>query len=134
MSIYDKFSINDVVSFDVYPTAILGSGYKNVKVLAILDADSARGFIDPRTMHAQVYPTLPDGTPNHFDDYSYLKVKMANGTVTAIGAPWIRSESLVVVSSTKIRITADNVPPEKHAKVVEVLANIGVTSITLEVI
>lgn len=134
MSLFDKFSINDTVNFTVYPTALLGSGYSGVKVLAILDADSASVYVDPRALHAQVYPTLPAGVPNHYDDYSYLKLKMPNGSITAVGTAWIRESSMVVVTSTKIRISASDVPPEKHSKVIEALANIGVTEVTLEIL
>ena len=44
MSVIEKMKLNATVSFDVFPSAVLGSGFTRVKVMAILDADK-EGFL-----------------------------------------------------------------------------------------
>ncbi len=79
------------VSFTVYPSSILGSSYQNVKLLAILDYQTAMSFMDVASMHANVYPLIPqaDQPANDFTSYSYLKIQFASGQIGIIGIPWI---------------------------------------------
>lgn len=126
--------LNATVSFDLYPAALLGTSLKNAKVLAILDADTARFFIDPPVMHANVFATLPPGTPNRFDGYPYVKLKLPNGTVTAIGLPWIKDETLVVATTTRVLITVDNVTPAGQNTILAALSANGFSAAKIEVI
>lgn len=103
--------LNATVSFDLYPSQLLGTGFKRAKLLAILDAATAQNWIDPIAQHANVFPTLPNGTPNKFDAYPYLKLKLASGQVTAIGLPWIKDETFVIATTRSIQITIDDVSP-----------------------
>ena len=104
-----KIHINDTVDFNVHPTAVLGSGFQRVKLLAVLDIDTASVYIDPHAMHATVYPTLPSGTPNDPSQYSYLKVQMPNGTKQVLGIPWINEGSVTKISGSRIVITIEDV-------------------------
>lgn len=121
------------VSFEFWPVAALGTGYKNAKVLAILDADTARtAGIDPVAWHANVFPTLPVGTPNKYDGYYYLKLKLANGQITAVGIPWIKDETFAEVTTKSLRLTIDNVAAADRNKVIEALAASGFTAVNVE--
>ena len=128
MSVLDKMKINDTVNFEVYPSALLGTGFKNCKVLAILDADTAKLFnIDPPALHISVYPTLPVGTPDRYDGYSYLKIRLANGNITCIGVPWIKESSITAVTYTTARIEIPNCGVTDLAKITEALIANGYT-------
>lgn len=122
-------SLNAIVSFDLHPSQLLGTGHKNVKLLAIVDADTARYWIDPVAYHANVYPTLPVGTPNKFDGYPYLKIKLSDGSVTAIGLPWIKDETFVEVTTRSMHLTIENVPAADQEKVLLALSAIGFTAV-----
>lgn len=117
--------LNAIVSFELYASSVLGSGYQGAKILAILDADSAFAYIDPPAMHANVYSSLPAGTPDAYDGYNYLKLKLASGQVTAIGIPWIKDETFAVSSTRKMQITIDNVSPADQNKVLLALSGAG---------
>lgn len=109
MQVNEYFSIDDVISFNVYPAAILGNSFTRVKVLALVDADTAKLFgIDPIALHAAIYPTLPTESKNtykKYTDYKYIKIQKSNGDITALGLPWMNMESVVVIESTTARFT-----------------------------
>lgn len=120
------------VSFEFHSAAMLGTGYKNAKLLAILDADTARQFIDPVAMHANVYPTLPPSTPDRYDGYHYLKLRLANGSIDVVGIPWIKDETFVEVTTKSMRLTVENVAPADQNKVIEALSANGFTAVKVE--
>jgi hypothetical protein len=121
-----------MVSFDFHPVAMLGTGYKNAKLLAVLDADTARQFIDPVAKHANVYPTLPVGTPDKYDGYYYLKLRLANGSIDVVGIPWIKDETFVQVTTKSMRLTVENVAAADQNKVLEALSANGFTAVKVE--
>lgn len=126
-----QLPLNATVSFDLYPSQVLGTGYKRAKILAILDAETAARWIDPIAMHANVYPTLPPGVPNRFDGYNYLKLKLASGEVTAIGIPWIKDETFVVASTSSMQLTIDSVSPADQQLILNALSANGFTAVNV---
>lgn len=125
----EQLPFNSTVSFEVYPFQILGDGFNNAKVLAIVDAETAQYWIDPVSMHAAVFPTLPQGTVNKHDGYMYVKLRLSNGQTTAIGLPWIRSESLRIINTRKLQLTIDNVTAEDEPRVLRALSANGFTAV-----
>lgn len=109
--------IGKIVSFTVYPSSIIGTLFEKVTVLAILDAESAFQFIDPISLHANVYPTLPLGTPNNYRSYAYAKVKLLDGQVTCVGLPWINEASIEIHTNTTFRFTINNRPAGDYQRV-----------------
>ena len=128
----NQVRINSVVNFEYYGAAIMGAPVRGAKVLAILDADSAAMFINPMLMHANIKPFLPTNAPSKYTDYSYLKLKLADGTVTAVGLPWVRGETWEEVSVSSMRFTVPNVPPEKQQVILRALAANGFTAVDVE--
>lgn len=138
MDVNEYFAIDDVISFNVYPSAILGSSFTRVKVLALLDAETAKLFgIDPVALHAAIYPTLPAPdkvTYKKYTDYKYIKVKLPNGTITALGLPWINMASVVVVTSATARFTVGLDTPVEADEIVALLAANGWHNVLVEMI
>lgn len=129
MAIEDLLKPKSMVSFDVYPVAILGTGYVNATVLGIIDGSTAQALgFDPEQMHVNVYPTLPPGTPNHFSDYLYVRIRLENNTTTVVGLPWIKEETITLVQFGTLYVTIGNTGPEDQARVVKALAGIGLTA------
>jgi hypothetical protein len=128
-----QIPFNGTVSFDLYPSALLGTGYKNAKVLAIVDAESCKYFgVDPQAAHVAVYPTLPAGTPNSPRQYPWLKLQLQSGNITAVGLPWIVDSSFEVVASTSMRFTVPNVAPGHQQRILDALSAIGYTAVDVE--
>lgn len=129
---FDLTDISKVVSFEVYPSAILGTTFDRVKILAFLDAASAQQFIDPATMHANVYPTLPVGVPNRFDSYTYVKLQLENGTITCLGLPWIIQSTVVYETNVTYQITVSQAHGDDYEKIRQALIANGYNHITIE--
>jgi hypothetical protein len=127
------FTLGEFISFNFYPANILGTGYTNAKVLAIIDMGTAivLGF-DPAAMHASVYSTLPQGVPNDPSQYSYLKLLLANGQTTVVGIPWIIDSSLQAASTSSIVFTVNNVSPSDQNKIIQALAANGYTAVSMK--
>ncbi len=130
----NDFPLNAMVSFDLHPAAVMGTGYKGAKVLAILDAATAFHFIDPVAQHANVYPFLPEGTPNRYDAYPYLKLKLADGSTTAIGIPWVKDETLEIATTRRMRLTIDAVTPEAQNLIIKALSANGFSAVDVELL
>lgn len=128
----NQVKINSVVNFEYYGAAIMGAPVRGAKVLAILDADSAAMFINPVLMHANIKPMLPSNAPSNYTDYSYLKLKLSNGSTTAVGMPWIRGETWEEVAVSSMRFTVANVPPEKQQVILQALSANGFSAVDVE--
>lgn len=132
--ILGKMNIGDIVTFDVYPSDLLGTKFRQCRVLAILDYDSTRLMgIDPDAQHVKVYDSLPAGTPNDPSAYQWLKVRLFGGDVTAIGIPWIKADTIVVTTTTTITVTYNNASPDDAVKIRTMNANNGFTDFSIDV-
>lgn len=123
--------LKQTYTFEVYPNALLGNGFKNVTVLAIMDQETANQQIDTQAMHVQVKPTLPVGSPSRPSDYNYVKLRLANGTTTIIGIPWIKQDTIVQVTSSVIRAVIAGVTPADVPRVRNCLVQNGFNNIEI---
>lgn len=96
--------IGQYISFNVFPSALLGNGFQRVKVLAILDGETAALFTDIYPLHAAVYPTLPGGVQNDPLKYGWVKIQFENGSTQVLGIPWIDAGTVTVVTATDINV------------------------------
>lgn len=99
----DLLQRKKIYSFSTYAPEVLGNNFQNVKVMAILDYDTARSTgIDLLSRHRQVYPRLPQGSSNRPEDYDYAKIALSDGTYTVLGLPWIVPNSIVEIGAQTI--------------------------------
>lgn len=116
--------IGSVISLETYAPEYLGTGYRRVKVLSILDHQDAVRYAKIATLHATVLPQLPAGTPSDYTELSYLKIRLNNGEVTALALPWITNESITVVDEyRRVRIVVDQVSVEEEDKLRRLLTS-----------
>jgi hypothetical protein len=127
--------LGTTVTFDLYPFALFGTTIKNAKVLSLLDGQTAQQLgYDPRSLHVQVYPTLPPGTPDGFDKYFYLQVLLPSGQRAVYGLPWIKSETYKTEVMRDIMIRLNGVTPDKENQIRRALANIDQPITSLDVV
>lgn len=124
----DLNSYGKIVSFDVYAISILGNNYRTVKILSIIDYDTARLISDPANTAVSVYPSLPKGTPKDYKKYKYVKIEHANKMISCIALEWINLQTIIfhtdIVATVKIKLAnvetidtlrrlliANNLPP-----------------------
>lgn len=123
--------IGKVVSFDVYPANIIGTVFDHVKFLALLDAESAYQYIDPASMHASIYPTLPVGSPANYDGYLYAKLRLPSGETTCLGLPWIIDSSIVFEENLSFTVKVTDVSSSDYTRLRTALIANGFTSIEI---
>ena len=98
-------SYGKIVSFEVYPVSILGDNYKTVKILSIVDYDTARMYTDVNNLSVSVYPSLPQGTPKDLKKYMYLKLEHLNGSITCVAIPWVNQDTVKFHTDVLINVT-----------------------------
>lgn len=127
------FELGTTVSFSTYASAILGA-FEKVKIEGIVDYNVVRQFIDPATLHANVYGSLPVGeVPDDFTKYYYLVLMQSNGNKTAIGLPWVDETTIQLIASTTVIITVDNAGVNDLPSIKEALAINGFTSVDVRI-
>lgn len=104
------YQIGSTYSFQVYPVAQLGNNFQNVVVLAVLDATTVQQLgIDIWGMHMQLYPSLPEGTPNDPTQYQYIRIKLQSGQTTILAVPWIDDSTVELVSAQTLAAVISNI-------------------------
>lgn len=93
----NEIQIGQRFSFEVYPSSVLGNNFKDVRLEGRLSARLAISYgVDVVSMHANVYPTLPAGTPNDPMQYEYIRIQYPSGEFMVLGVPYIRPETIMV--------------------------------------
>lgn len=111
-----NFKINNSYSFNTRAPAILGAGYKNTKLIAILDSKMAGTLINIQSQHSNIFPYLPAGTPNSPERFTYLVFEV-NGERKVIAEEWIDETSVQESSSQNIQIDIKNVTTQDIIKI-----------------
>lgn len=119
-------SFNDIgktVGFSVYAPGVIKGDFTTVKLIAILDADTANREINITQLHADVYSSLPVGsTIDSATAYNYLKVKFANGGTAIVGIPWINQASYHLIPDTGVtNIQLANTSPDDQIRLRNIL-------------
>lgn len=99
-------SYGKILSFSVYPTTILGDIFQRVKLMSILDFDTANllPYTDIPAMSVKVYPHLPAGTPKDYKKYHWAKFQHVDGSFSIIALEWINLNT--IKEHTKVEIRA----------------------------
>jgi len=128
MDVLGRANIRDTVNFSLYERTqnIIRTNFNGCKILGVVDADTVRQFgVDASALHANVYGTLPAGVPASPDDFSWLKVKLANGETTFVGLPYIIESTLVVVSGNTMAFYVENCNQDVIDAVTRAIATTG---------
>ena len=131
MSIYDYLTFGNTITFDVYPATIIGARFSDVKVMGLLDKETADMWIDADAMHVNIYPTLPAGVPDDPHQYQYVKLKHLNGNISIVGVPWIREDTLQISQRGTLTITVADVGPVDKDRIIKALSANGYRAATV---
>ena len=131
MANISALSPGQIISFDLNTTLISG-GYRAVKLLANVEYSLAVQYTDVDSKHANIYDTLPDGTPRAAKDFNYLLVEY-NGKVEAVGIPWIKDPVTVIDNSVfDVQVTGLNLNDGARL-ITEALQSRGISDFTISV-
>lgn len=123
--------IGQTVRFDTVAPGVLGTGRNNVKVMAVLDLDTAQLFSDVRAKHAQVKNFIPD-LPSSAGAYSYVKLRYGNGDVEILGVPWVRTSSIEVIENRELFIRVRKATDSTAEIIRQALLQNGIEDFTIE--
>lgn len=124
-------NIDKVLSLTTYAPALLGSNFQRVKLLGILDYRSVYPWIDPAATHANVFPSLPPGTPNNHTKYSYAKFEFPNGKIVILGLPWINDSTVEVIEEVTFNVVIRGEDITKFQTIQDALLNAGINDFTI---
>lgn len=126
------FSIKNVYNFDVYPSSILGTNFQNVTVLSIMDYETALSMgADAAGNHANMYPLLPEGTPDDPSATDYIRILTSSGVKTILAVSWIDLSTLELVESRTAVVTIEGVTANDVPNIIAALNQNGFNSIAV---
>lgn len=126
--------IGKVVTFTTRAPSLLGASFNRVKVLGILDRDTALNYRDVTATHINLYPTIhaldPTFPPNA-TDYLYIKIQYEDGRVDVLGWLWLDTNSIVEITSASATVKVDNITLADIPRIRNALLSIGIGSFTI---
>ena len=130
--ILDKFSLNDVISFDLYVSAVLQQDYDYVTVEGLVKANQCHMYgVDAYSLHAQVFRLVPAGTmEDNPDKYLFLLVKHQNAegrksAYDVVGLPWINPETIRIHKQTTAIFEVPDIAQEDINLIRDTIARFG---------
>ena len=97
-----NFSIRMVYTFNTLSPVFLGAKVVRARLTSIVDADTARKFAPIDQLHAQIYPTLPEGSPKDVSASTYYIFEGQNSSVIVLAESWIDSSSIELIENVNI--------------------------------
>ena len=125
-----KFNLGEVISFQVYPSALYGNKWQRMVATDVISARTAAALnFDAAAEHAKVLSdaSVPTGqVPQSFDAYQYLVVAPPADpkNYRIIGLPWIVADTIVVESTRDAYAYLPNLSDEKLEEVRKALSSV----------
>lgn len=113
-------------NFSLYPIPILGSYYKNCKLVSILDYDTALKFDNIELLAKSAYPYLPPNTPSNHKNYTYYLFKNNNKNLV-VADNWIVQNSIEEVTSINYTLRLNNVSSAQLNAITDQLRLLGIS-------
>lgn len=112
-------------NFSVYANSILGSSYRNAKLLSTLTYELAKKFDNVDMKHRMVYPYLPPNTLNDLTKYTYYLFKV-NGKELLFADVWIINGSVEETLGLNYNLKLNNITEGQLAMIRDQLRLIGI--------
>lgn len=129
--------LNHFYSFLLYPVSILGSSYSNVKLISILDYNTALMFENVELLHRQIFPFLPEGTPSNNTEYTYYLFEKEEVNTSSqltpvkkkivLAHPWIIDTSIQEITATFKTLRLNNISSSEFTVVRDQLRLLGIS-------
>ncbi len=123
-----NFVIGQTYTFNTLAPAILGANFQNVKLVAILDYNTAMKFNNVAQQNQVILPLLPKGTPTDPSQYVYLLFSTQSNTTVLLAYNWIDPSSIAQSQSISLNITVNNVGTPDITTISNALSLMGYTT------
>jgi hypothetical protein len=117
--------INKHYNFSVYANAVLGTVYKNTKLVSILDYTTALKFANIELLNRQVYPYLPPGTLKDHTKYTYFLFQYKDKTIV-LADVWILDNSVEETSGLNYTLKLNNITSTQLAIIRDQMRLLGI--------
>ena len=121
-------AINKHFNFSVYANSILGTSYRNAKLVSILDYNTALGFANIELLHRQIYPYLPPNTPSDLTKYTYYLFNY-NGKNIVLADVWIIVSSVEETEGLNYTLQLNNITSVQLSTIRDQLRLLGINFI-----
>lgn len=119
-------TLNKHYNFSLYPNSVLGTVYRNAKLISILDYNIALKFANVDLLQRQIYPYLPPGTNSDHTNYTYYLFKH-NDKNLVIADTWIIESSVEETSGLNYTLRLNNITPTQLNMIRDQLRLLGVS-------
>lgn len=119
-------TINNHYNFSVYANSILGTTYRNARLVSILDYKTALKFSNIVLQHNRVYPYLPANTLEDATKYTYYKFEVG-GKEVVLADVWIVDTSIEMSTGTDHTLKLINVSSGQLSTVRDQLRLLGIS-------
>lgn len=118
--------INKFYNFSVYANSVLGTSYKNAKLLSVMDYRTALKFGNIELLHRQVYPYLPPETLKDATKYTYYLFNY-NGKDVVLASVWIVESSVEQTSGMSFTLQLNNISDRQLTIIRDQLRLLGIS-------
>ena len=119
-------STNKYYNFSVYANSVLGTVYRNAKLISTLDYRKAMKEAKIELLQRQIYPYLPPGTPSDHTKYTYYVFEY-NGKEVTLADVWIEQASIEETEGLNYTLKLNNISSSQLATVRDQLRLLGIS-------
>lgn len=123
------FVVGKTYDIDTYAPSELGGDFKKVKVLAVLNGDTAAAFDNIVNKHSRVYGHLPEGSLKDAYQLTYIYVESNSGNKTVLATSWIKSSS--PIDAIKATFVVNGLGTTDVSRISELLIENGYSEFTV---
>lgn len=124
--------ISTVYTFNTNAPALLGIEIKNAKLISILDYDTAIIFEDITTKYRQIFPLLPNGTPDDPRSCLYYRFKSESGEFIILADQWINMQSVEAIDAVTLQVTIAHAVVDDIRRIRDALNILGLRSFDIK--
>lgn len=119
-------STNKYYNFSVYATSVLGTLFRNAKLVSTLDYRKAMKEANIELLQRQIYPYLPPGTPSDHTKYTYYVFEY-NGKEITLADVWIEQSSIEETQGLNYTLKLNNITSSQLTTVRDQLRLLGIS-------
>ena len=126
------FELKKIYNFNTLPVSLLGAVIKNAKLLAILDYEMALKYDNVALKYRQIYPALPQGTPDQPELCTYFLFKSESGEDVIFADQWIDMSTVEVVDHVNIQVVFTEASIQDISRIRDLLSAAGYRNYTIK--
>lgn len=127
-----QLQIGKIYTFNTTAPSVLNAIVKNATLLAIFGYAAAIQYDNIDLKYRQIYPLLPEGTPDSPESSIYYQFKTESGETIILADIWIQEATVVLVEAINAQITMNNLSLSDIPKIRDLLNAAGYTGFTIK--